>query len=323
MSLLIGTLLLLVWIFGSGVFSGSETGVYTVSRVRVQLEARAGRSRLGWVRWLLRDDAAVLITLLIGTNLMNQLATYQAEALALALGAPEIAIELIVALCLTPLLFFFGEVFPKDLFRRRPLALLSVVALPIRIFHYLVWPLGRLLWAITALPQLFGREPRALDELRGRAAVVRLLEEGAVTGAIEPHAELLAHNVLKLRTTQVSECMTPWKAVETLTDTADDATLFDAVRGSVHTRLPVVGAAGDVRGYVHQLDVLRRGLGAPVLGELRQAVSVPPGAPVDRALARLRASGQRMAVVGSLSEPLGLLTLKDLVEEISGELAGW
>jgi CBS domain containing-hemolysin-like protein len=37
----------------------------------------------------------------------------------------------------------------------------------------------------------------------------------------------------------------------------------------------------------------------------------------------MRASGQRLAVVGSLAEPLGLLTLKDLVEEISGELGDW
>ena len=44
---------------------------------------------------------------------------------------------------------------------------------------------------------------------------------------------------------------------------------------------------------------------------------------LPRALARLRAGGQRMAIVGTLTRPLGLATLKDLLEEISGDLAGW
>jgi CBS domain containing-hemolysin-like protein len=48
-----------------------------------------------------------------------------------------------------------------------------------------------------------------------------------------------------------------------------------------------------------------------------------PGTPVDRALARLRSGGQRLAVVGTSERPEGLVTLKDVLEEISGDLAGW
>jgi CBS domain containing-hemolysin-like protein len=61
----------------------------------------------------------------------------------------------------------------------------------------------------------------------------------------------------------------------------------------------------------------------PVLDHLRELVHFPAHTLVDRALGRLRLSGQRLAIVGSLEKPIGLLTLKDLVEEISGDLAGW
>jgi len=37
----------------------------------------------------------------------------------------------------------------------------------------------------------------------------------------------------------------------------------------------------------------------------------------------MRANGQRAALVGPPARPLGLVTLKDIVEEISGELARW
>jgi CBS domain containing-hemolysin-like protein len=44
---------------------------------------------------------------------------------------------------------------------------------------------------------------------------------------------------------------------------------------------------------------------------------------VDKALARLRAAGARIALVGDPAGPTGIVTLKDLLEEISGPLAKW
>jgi len=95
------------------------------------------------------------------------------------------------------------------------------------------------------------------------------------------------------------------------------------VARSPYTRIPVVDENGAVRGYVHQLDVLGEGEGADVLEHLRPLTVLPSGTSVDRALAKLRLGGQRLAVVGDLDHPSGLLTLKDLLEEISGDLAGW
>ena len=50
-----------------------------------------------------------------------------------------------VTACLTPMVFFFGELFPKDLFRRRPHQALGLVA-PLLVvvraaFFVLAWPL--------------------------------------------------------------------------------------------------------------------------------------------------------------------------------------
>jgi CBS domain containing-hemolysin-like protein len=61
----------------------------------------------------------------------------------------------------------------------------------------------------------------------------------------------------------------------------------------------------------------------PLQQHLRPILALDPAMPLDRALARLRQTGQRMALVGSDQAPLGLVTLKDLVEEISGELHRW
>jgi CBS domain containing-hemolysin-like protein len=62
-------------------------------------------------------------------------------------------------------------------------------------------------------------------------------------------------------------------------------------------------------GYVHQLDVLGDGEGCDVLERLRPLSEFPPHLPVDRALARLRAAGQRVASVGTREAPRGIVTL--------------
>ncbi len=74
---------------------------------------------------------------------------------------------------------------------------------------------------------------------------------------------------------------------------------------------------------LHQLEVLGDADPAAPLVRLRDVLFLPPGTPVDRALARLRVRGVRMAVVGTPAEPLGLVALKDLLEEISGDLGSW
>jgi putative hemolysin len=315
---------ILLALVASAVFSGSETAFYSVSRARIDVEARQGVRSSRLVRRLLSDDLSFLIVVLIGNTLMVELMTWTTEDLLHARDVPEWGIRTVLALVLTPCVFFFAEVLPKDLFRRRPHALLARTAPFILASRYVFWPLERLLFLFTAvLTRVFTLEPRLLSTVRGREAVLRLLSEGAREGAILPHAEQMARNVLKLRSIEVERCMAPWDGVLVLRLGGSSADLYAAVARSPYTRIPVVAESGAVLGYVHQLDVLGEGEGAVVLDHLRPLTVLPSGTPVDRALGRLRSTGQRLAVVGDLEQPRGLVTLKDLLEEISGDLTGW
>ena len=324
MSTALDLTLILLALAASAVFSGSETAFYSVSRARIDVEARQGVRSSRLVRRLLSDDLTFLIVVLIGNTLMVELMTWTTEDLLHEHGVPAWAIRTFLALVLTPCVFFFAEVLPKDLFRRRPHALLARTAPFVLFSRYLFWPLERLLFLFTAvLTRVFTLEPKLLSAVRGREAVLRLLSEGAREGAILPHAEQMARNVLKLRSIEVERCMAAWEGVLVLRLGGSSADLYAAVARSPYTRIPVVGESGAVLGYVHQLDVLGEGEGAEVLDHLRPLTVLPSGTPVDRALGRLRSTGQRLAVVGDLEHPRGLVTLKDLLEEISGDLTGW
>jgi len=323
MSPLVLSLLLALCILASAIYSGSEIGLYSLSRARLDLEASKG----GWssrvTRRLVASDTALLITILIGNNVAMELSTrVGGELLPLRAGS-GFERELYVAMFLTPLLFFFGEALPKDLFRQRPHRLVALSAPLLVLSRVLFWPLERLLRGLSlVLERFFGLKAEGVVRNPGRESVLTFLAEGKRSGALQERAEVLAHNALKLRSIPISRAMRPWEDVKVV-DLARDEDPRAVVADSNYSRLPVRNEDGSVAGYLHQLDVLAAGPGSPVLEGLRPLPALPADTPVDRALARLRVSGQRVAVVGSADQPLGIVTLKDLLEEISGDLAAW
>ena len=324
MSIFLVLVLLFVLLILSAVFSGSETGFYCISPLRVEMEAQEGRSRSRLIRWLIRDDYALLITILIGNNLMLESLTHVVgKVVQERMWVSSVWLEVTVTVILAPIIFFFGELVPKELFRHRPHLMVGMVSPLIATVRVLFYPLALPLRALSALlVRLLRIESGDLSLALGREAVVDLLAEGTKLGRLEPHAERLALNVLSLRNLSLESEMVPWSSVDVIDLEAPEEEQRERSTHSRFSRMPAV-RAGVVVGYVHQLDVLRAEPGELVEAALRPLPVFEPKLPVDRALKSLRATGQRAALVGTPKAPLGLVTLKDLVETISGELAGW
>jgi putative hemolysin len=307
----------IVLLLASAVFSGSETGVYSVSRVRLEAEAAEGRRSSKLLSGLLRDDATLIITLLVGNNLVLELLTRLAESSVARVRVPEYAQELAATALLTPLVFLFGELVPKDLFRRRPHTFLALVAPFLALFRGLVsplaWPLARL---ALALENVLGLRQEDFARILRREEMVELLAESRRAGALAPHAEELARNVLVLRHTPLARVMIPWERVESVDLDRGPAEARAAVARSGFTRLPV-RRRKVVVGYLHQLDVLGAPADADPAGLVRPLVELPADLPLDRAVARLQAAGQRLAIVGTARAPRGLVTLMDLLATLA------
>jgi len=315
-------LLLVACVFASAAFSGSEIGFYKLSRSRVDMEAQRGSRLASWTRSLMRDDAGLLITILIGNNLALELCAGVAEAwTARVVGSPQL-VPLVATAMLTPLLFLFGEVLPKELFRRRPHDLVPRAAPLIAASRVIFWPIARFLRGLSWLLERALRVPSATrPHVRGRAVLLSILAEGLRSGVLTPRAEGLARNALGLRTIPVSRVMVPWERVKILARGSSDEVLRNQIRASTRSRFPVVDSEGACEGYVHALDVLGEEQGE-VLADLHPVAVLAPDVPVGRALLTLRGTGRRLAVVEQAGRPVGLVSPKDLLEEISGELAG-
>ena len=316
-------LVILCSLLASAVFSGAETGLYRLSQPRLEVEARAGRRSAKLLRYLLSKESALLITILIGNNLALQILTWETEKLGREEGG-GFAHELLVVLFLTPVVFLLAEALPKDIFRRRPHAAMAWTADFLFVVRIILWPAERVLSLVSrCLAFLFGIQGERQLSSGSRESVERLLHEGTLLGALEPRAEELARNALALRGVPLRRVMTPWDKVVKISAADESAVLWAKMADAQYSRLPVTDSDGSVSGYLHQLDVLGAARDADHLVQLREVLTLEPSTPVDRAIARLRLRGVRMAVVGTLEAPVGLVALKDLLEEISGDLGSW
>ncbi len=336
-------LALLGCLVASAMYSGSETALYTLSSVQVELEAERGKRSARLTRWISKDDAGLLIAILIGNNLALELATHVGESLGLAWGWPPTMATLAVGLWLTPIAFLFAEVLPKEMFRRRPHGLLPLALPLLLVSRVLFWPLERVLRVVALVfERLFGVGGNTVAVLRGKDRWHARFEEGRRAGAIPERTYRLVRNAMALHSTPVTGAMVPWDRVLVVSAGGGAEERMAQVRSSRYSRLPITGEAGHVIGYLHQLDVLARSIGLPArtgfralesdnedrsgeLDALEGLMDVPfldPECTIAGALLQLRGLGKRAAVVGTSEKPLGWVTLKDLVEELSGDLVG-
>lgn len=148
--------------------------------------------------------------------------------------------------------------------------------------------------------------------------------------APDPIAEEQARDILeafeRLRTTTAREVMTPRVDVVALQLPVTEDDVGRAVRESGHSRFPVYEDDLDhLVGVLFVKDLFRMGDSGPtpelIHRRLRKPFVVPEGRPVMELLQEMRAGRRAFAVVvDEYGGVEGVLTIKDLVSELIGEL---
>ncbi len=309
----------------SALFSGLETGLYTINRVRVVVRANRGETAARRLQREIRKPNRLLSTLLLGNNVANYMGTFGVAAILDGLGVTTGLAIAINAGLLIPLLFIFGETLPKDLFRthtdRWTYSLSGVLTLCRWIFTC-TGLLAVVQWTGRFAGWLMGTGAEATTTAREH--ISRLIKEGVGTGVLSEAQTSLADRALATRGLTVATEMIPWSNVTTIPVDADRQRREALIRQGDFTRLPVVDTAGQVRGILSSIDALLEP-DEPTAGLTSEPMTIPTTAPLRAALRSMRLHRQAMAVAidPDTGRPRGLVTLKDLVEPITGELAAW
>lgn len=323
-----------VFVFVSGLFSGSETGLYCVNRLRLQLAVHEKNRAAARLQKLLEDQPGLLFTTLLGTNVANYLApvcltvVFLESVTAQSAAEREHLAEFYTTLILTPVVFIFGEVVPKNVFRRQAdrfmLRISSLLALAHRVFR--VSGIIALQKRISDLVmKKLHRQPASGSALHSRLDMYQMLREGAAAGALSRTQLFMLERIHLLQSIRVGSVMVPRFRTVMLPADATGSDAEKLVRRSEFSRMPVFrGDTKHVIGVVHLLDILTTAPDAPVSKHARPPVEVTPDTPVLEALTILQRGRRRMAIaVDKWGHCVGVVTVKDLVEEIVGELAAW
>ena len=129
----------------SAFFSSSETALFRLRshEVEEEMEGSSGPAAVA-VRELTSSSSRLLVTILLGNNIVNILAASLAAALAVRLLGFDVGVPTATAI-MTVLVLIFAEILPKAVAARHPRGVAIAVGLPLYIFHQLLRPVHALL----------------------------------------------------------------------------------------------------------------------------------------------------------------------------------
>ncbi|HKJ05304.1 MAG TPA: hemolysin family protein [Geopsychrobacteraceae bacterium] len=317
---LLGLVLLLAL---SGFFSGSETALLALDRMRVkylQQKQYPGADRLAA---LLESPDRLLGAILVGNNLVNIAATVVATGLLVGSFGEEG--ELLTILILTPVLLIFSELCPKTYAAQNPEKTSFLVLQPILGVLWLLTPVVRVVTLISGLMTglLSGRKveqlPLSEDEIKS------IIQVGEESGVVTAKQRRMLHSIFDLSETRVRDVMLPRTEVVGIASDADFQTVLESVRNSGHSRFPVYDESLDnVVGIIHSKDVLAyadRPVEFSLTDNCRSPFFAPESTRVGVLLQTFRKKREHLAmVVDEYGGVEGIVTLEDVVEEIVGEI---
>src|SRR5438132_1838208 len=137
----------IIWLVFAGclsvsfVLSGMEAGVFTLSRLRIRQQMRAGRASAKVLHDYLENPENFLWTILVGNTVANFfILGWLVMALHGFLGGHRIWFVLLYAVAVF-LFYALFDLLPKMLFRSYPNRLCIQMARPFRLLHFVLRPL--------------------------------------------------------------------------------------------------------------------------------------------------------------------------------------
>ncbi|MBN1856673.1 MAG: HlyC/CorC family transporter [Dehalococcoidia bacterium] len=318
-------LLMVLLLAASAFFSGSETALMSVSRLRLRYLARNEPRRVARVEHLLQHPENLIGTILVGNNLVNVALSSVATVLAVAAWG-ETGIAYVTGL-LTLTILVFAETTPKVYAKyfNEPVSL--AIAPSMKFAMILLKPLvfivsiasNGLLRIMGVNINRVGRQVLSEDEVK------TCIQIGAEDGSITQEETGLLSRVFSLNDLTIGSIMVPLDKIAFVDDSATLAQLTATVARTGHSRFPVVRAGSrDIIGVIHAKDLLRYVSTPEKFGMkhvLQQAYFVAVDKKIDAQLRAFKARHLQMAIVlDAEGGVVGLVTLENVLEELVGSI---
>lgn len=312
-------IIILLSFFLSAFFSGAETALISVHKIRLKNWTRKrGQTAKIAAEFLARPEVA-LSTVLVGNNVMN--VTFASFTSAyLEHHFPK---GIVLAMS-TLFILVFAEAIPKALTREHSTSVAQRILIPVKAWHFIFYPLIFITSSIANfLTNLTHGDPLARNLLFSRKELLAFMAEGEKEGNIEPDKRELVSAIFAFSEAPVREAMIPRTEIAAAEKGATVSDIMNLVIEKGFSRIPVYEESLDnIVGFVNVLDVMAgRDPTSVIDGLIRPIMYVPESKKCDELLLELRRQKGHIAVViDEYGGTAGLVTVEDLLEEVVGDI---
>ncbi len=309
----------------SAFFSGTETGYMSVSNVRLRSSGKASTKRGQLLQEQLKQIEEPILTCLVGTNLFNVLVSALVTmVLTERFGSDS---QWMAVVLVSAMVIVFGEIVPKVIYREFPEAMTMVSAPGIRVAMIILTPVRVVLRAYSNFWQKLvpTDETGSATGLDRRNLAALLLSNSVPSPGDQRFADTL-DRFMDVTGLTLGPIMRPLNQLMTVNEDATVGQCLNLASESGFSRLPIAAEDGHgVQGYVlirdllflsreeHQRGVPRKLWRSFLLVDVRMS-------PFEL-FEEMRHQEQQVAVVVDPGgNPLGLITLEDLIESVIGSV---
>ncbi|NLO09473.1 MAG: HlyC/CorC family transporter [Clostridiales bacterium] len=316
--------ILLVLLLLSAFFSGSETALTAINKLRMRSLADDNVKGAKNALKLIDDPTKMLSALLIGNNVINLSASALATTMAIDIwGNNWVGLATGV---LTLLILVFGEITPKSISAIKAEKIALRIAGPILLITKLLTPLIFIINKLcNGVMKLFGIDPNEKPTSMTESELRTILEVSHEEGVLESEERRMITNVVDFGDSLAKDVMVPRIDMSFASVDLSYDELVQLFSIDKYTRLPVYSENRDnVIGIVNLKDIFfysGKKEDFNILDIIREPYFTYEFKKTSELLIEMRMDSIALAIVlDEYGATAGLITIEDLLEEIVGEI---
>lgn len=322
---------LLVTMLFSAFFSGMEIAFVSSNRLLAEMDREKNGLSQKAITVFYQHPNNFVSTMLVGNNIALVIygilfaKIFDATLFASLSDGMRVTADTLLS---TLVVLFTGEFLPKSIFKNNPNTLLTFFAVPAWICYVLLYPVSKFATLLSkGLLRLFGVHMNKDAEGPSFTKVdLDYLVQTSIDNA-ENDAEIgeevkIFQNALDFSETKIRDCMVPRTEIDAIADTATIPQLKQVFIESGHSKIVVFHEDVDhIIGYIHSSDMFTASDTAVCADLVREISFVPETMLASKLMKQLMQQKRSLAVVvDEFGGTSGLVSLEDIVEEITGEI---
>ena len=316
------SLILIILLVFSGLISGSEVALFSLSKSQIQNQQKS--SYIEIIKKLLLNPNKLLATILVANNFINiaivilftQIGSYLFDGVTSAVL--KFTLEIILA---TFLILLFGEILPKIYASRNNLAFSKLVAYPLLLLNIIFTPISIPMQHLSN----FIKDKLSFTKPNIRLNQLSYALDLTNPGETTKQEHKILKGILSFGNTETREVMRPRIDIHAFKNTLSyDQILKNIIKNSF-SRIPVYKDELDnIVGILYVKDLL------PFLDKkefewlsiLRKPFFIPENKKLDDLMQEFQEKKIHLAiVVDEYGGTSGIISLEDVIEEIVGDIS--